>query len=132
MMASAPLNVKVVLGLLSFEGQVRTKSLQVILILMAHRYPRVRKHAAEQLYTVLLVDETILPVEAPVYEGVLDKLTCVVWDADQAQVKEERDAIAAMVGVLLPKPTKKAGVVKKKREADELESYAFLVNEAGY
>ena len=99
---------------------------------MAHRYPRVRKHAAEQLYTVLLVDDTILPVDASVYDAVLDKLTCVVWDADQVQVKEERDSIAAMVGVTLPKPTKKAGGAKKKKETDELESYAFLVNEAGY
>ena len=74
----------------------------------------------------------ILEREPRVQVTVLDKLTCVVWDADQVQVKEERDSIAAMVGVTLPKPTKKAGGAKKKKEADELESYAFLVNEAGY
>lgn len=75
----------------------QTAAMRLVLELLAHRYPRVRKYAAEQFYTKLLVDERL--VDAEVYELVLDQLSATVWDADIGAVRADRDNIAAAVQV---------------------------------
>jgi hypothetical protein len=109
---------------------VRYGAMQLVLELLGHRYPRVRKHAAEMFYTKLLVDERLVAPE--VYDLVLDLLSQTVWDADMVAVRQERDAIAAAVEVTLARqPT--AGVAKKaKPKEDILDSYQNLINEVGY
>jgi len=118
------------LTLLHMSGPVRYSAMQLVLELLGHRYPRVRKHAAEQFYTRLLVDERL--VAPDVYDLVLELLSQTVWDADVVTVRQERDAIAAAVEVTLTKE-QTIGVSKKaKPKEDILDSYQNLVNEVGY
>ena len=118
------------LTLLHMSDPVRYSAMQLVLELLGHRYPRVRKHAAEQFYTRLLVDERL--VAPDVYDLVLELLSQTVWDADVVTVRQERDAIAAAVEVTLTKE-QTIGVSKKaKPKEDILDSYQNLVNEVGY
>jgi tubulin-specific chaperone D len=121
--------LNIALSLLMFGDEIKKASMQLVLELLGHRYPRVRKHAAEQFYTKLFIDDRL--VEPEVYDLVLDQLRFTVWDADIQSARQERNAIAAAVGVQL---TEHATAPKKAKAKvqDELDSYQHLVNEVGY
>jgi hypothetical protein len=116
------------LSLLRFP-ELRKTSMQLVLELLGHRYPRVRKHSAEQFYTKLFIDERL--VDPEVYDLVLDLLRCTVWDADVQSARQERDQIAAAVGVQMAEYVSAPKKAKAKAK-DELDSYQHLVNEVGY
>jgi hypothetical protein len=118
------------LSLLHVAGAVRYGAMTLVLELLGHRYPRVRKHAAEQFYEKLLVDDR--PVAPAVYDHVLDMLRATVWDADTGAVRAERDAIASAVEVTLERRADGDGKQKAKPKADALDSYQHLVDEVGY
>jgi len=118
------------LALLHVAGAVRYSAMSLVLELLGHRYPRVRKHAAEQFYDKLLVDDR--SVAPAVYDLVLDMLRTTVWDADMGAVRAERDAIAAAVEVVLERRTEGESKTKPKPKVDALDSYQHLVDEVGY
>ena len=131
-------------------GVSRTETLRSVVLLLAHRFPKVRKAAADALYVHLITygdvgalapmvveggGEAAAPAEPPMAEGperheaVLSVLTETAWlgGLDEAA----RPARARLLGVLgLPPPMVAAkAAVAKKAEAD---SYAELVGEMGY
>ena len=65
-------------------------------------------------------------------EAVLSILSETAWDGARAPAQAARDQLFPLLGV--PKPAAAARVTKvvKEEKADELESYAALVNEVGY
>jgi hypothetical protein len=124
--------IDVYLGLLTFGERVRTDVLKQCLMLLAHRYPRVRKFAAERLYTKILVSDGVLPTQE-LCDRVSEMLSAVAWDGELEEIKPSQLELAALLEIELPAP-KKAGERKQstKSKADELESYQFLVRDAGY
>merc|ERR1712227_1129260 len=93
--------VDVLIGLVGFTGPVRASTLCFLLRLLAHKYPRVRKYTAEQLYTKLLVSDEIWPTART--DEVLEILSCVEWDAELDDARQQRDKIAALGEISLPK-----------------------------
>ena len=128
--------IDVCVGLLSpsVEEDVRVDALKQVVVLLGHRYPRVRKFSAERLYTKLLVCDGVLPAALPptASDEVSDLLSTVVWDAEVEDVVPHQASLATLLHLELPQK-KKAGASKPKpAKPDELESYQFLIREAGY
>ena len=135
---------KVLLGLLALRGSraadgggaaaqgIRPAVLQSLLLLLGHRYPKVRKVVAEQFYSASLIVEDIIPPQS--MEAVLSLLSETAWDGVRTAAKSARDQLFPLLGV--PKPAVKvpnnAGRKKKRRDDDQQYEYAALVREVGY
>ena len=115
------------------------------------RAPQVRRHAAEQLYLQLLALDTssphpttasYSPTAAPasppppppplesVSDAACDLLLATAWDGDMEPAKAARDALAALVGVPVPKmkaPAASARAAAAPR--DENASYQALLDD---
>ncbi len=133
---------------LSFaEGQEDCETgagaMRLLMVLLGHRFPRVRKAAAEQLYTKLLLHDQLLKRGgADVQEKALECLGSTGWDTgDLAGVRQARDALCRLLVISPPATAASAsasaasgvgGVVRKRQQEDELASYAALVKEMGY
>ena len=124
--------INIALALFEFSGAANRGAQRLVVEVLGHRYPRVRKHAAEQFYTKLLVDENL--VSAEVYESVLEVLSTTVWDAELPLVRQERDRIAAAMGIELARPAAASGgaAKPKAKKSDALDSYQHLIDEVGY
>lgn len=125
--------VLMVLGhLVVLADATRPSVLSSMMLLLGHRFPRVRKATAEQLYLRLMELEDMSDDS---HEGALEKLSGVVWDDDDLKkVREERDTIAKLLGVTAPTAASSSNIKGETRRqaSDDLESYASLVKEAGY
>ena len=138
---------RVLLGLLALRGSraadgekdgaagtkgIRRAVLQSLLLLLGHRYPKVRKVVAEQFYSASLIVDDVIPAES--LESVLRLLSETAWDGQRAAAKTARDQLFPLLGV--PKPAVKAPAQagKKKKRADQGQSYEYaaLVREVGY
>jgi len=130
--------ILMVLGhVLVLTDTTRSAVLSTLMILLGHRFPRVRKASAEQLYLRLLELDDL--TDGNTYDGVLDVLSTTVWDGeDMKKAREERDTVAKSLGLEPPtvSSSQSDGTVgkenKHKSRSDDLESYAALVKEAGY
>lgn len=128
--------VSVVIHLLQGPEETRSKALGLLMVMLGHKYPRVRKWTAEQLYVKML--EEVVPVPEVEYDLFLDKLMGVVWDSsDIDMIRSERDECSKLLGLKPPERMKAAisgtgrGALKENRR-DDLESYASLVKDVGY
>ena len=106
-----------------------------LLVLLCHRYPRVRKLTAEKLYIGLMSADGAVPEEAE--DEVSDILTSTHWDAELTQARGQRNRICQMVGVEPPKlkaktPAAAAASAAKAKAKDDLASYQDLVDRTGY
>ena len=147
--------VEILISLLTFDDPVRPASLKSLLMLVGHRFPKVRKHAADLLYLQLISDANAIgttPSEVEVrglngeenaprkcgltsstekFDKACDLLLTTVWDGDNLlAARSRREELAAAFGMSIAAapivPAKKAEV------ADELTSYSALVRDVGY
>ena len=124
------------------ERDAGAGAMRLVMVLLGHRFPRVRKAAAEQLYTRLLLDDGhLLGRGGPqVQEEALDVLSATGWDRpDLAAVRGARDALCRLLALPAPSSSaapadeaKKAGGGAAMTAEDELASYAALVKHMGY
>ena len=129
---------------LSFEpGQedrlAGAAALRLVLILLGHRFPRVRKAAAEQLYTTFLLHDHLLERRPAAHDEALEALSSTAWDGeDLVDVRRVRDNLCALLVLAPPaaasglSTSESMGVGRKKKAEDELASYASLVKNMGY
>lgn len=114
-------------------------ALQALLVLLVNRYPKVRKCAAEQLYVCLLTRQQGDDEDDSEYSGTEEAMTILSshrWDADLDVVRQARYKLFAPLQ-LEPPETAVAALTQTKRSSskaveDEHESYASLVDMAGY
>lgn len=128
----------------TISAHARTSALQGLFVLLCSRYPKVRRHAAEQLYVQLLAveaqdgtdgtdgaDGDALRLERNA-EAVCDMLLVTAWDGDLDAAKAARDEIAALVGVAVPKmkaPAAGTGGHGGAAGRDENASYQALLDD---
>ncbi|KAG2446099.1 hypothetical protein HXX76_000699 [Chlamydomonas incerta] len=129
-------------------GHYRSSALQGLMVLLCSRYPKVRRHAAEQLYMQLLAMDTASALDSaaapatssaatpppPPLESVSDAacelLLATAWDGDMEAAKAARDALAALVGVAVPKMKAPAASAKAAAASrDENASYQALLDD---
>ena len=82
--------------------EVVKKSMKSILFLMCHRYPVVRKKAAEKLYLFLSgVDYTLFELGDDEFEHINSILTEVDWTEKVINIKDRRNIIADLLKIKL-------------------------------
>jgi hypothetical protein len=149
------LGIELLILLLGFDDPVRPAALRSLVMLLGHRYPKVRKHASDLLYLQLLSDADPIgpsPSEVEVtgtngndgptkcglassaenLERANEVLLTTAWDSgDLNAVRSSREQLATALGLTLATNT---NVPSKQTTdvSDELNSYSTLVRDAGY
>ena len=129
--------IPVILGSTHAKDQdiVHNTMLPFVMRLLAHRYPRIRRCTAEQLYVKLLEDDSIVPKSDRIDE-VTTLLSEVQWERElgaPANVRQSRNQVADLLGIQLSEKDRAGPVTKltKKKIVDDFESYQSLVETAG-
>lgn len=151
------LGIELLILLLGFDDPVRPLALRSIVMLLGHKYPKVRKHASELLYLQLLSDsvavgpspadiallaqsgdETVhlrcgLSTSNELLDSANELLVTTAWDcADLTSVRAVREAIGTALGMSIAASVSAVDRSKNSEPSDELNSYSALVRDAGY
>ncbi|EFJ25897.1 hypothetical protein SELMODRAFT_413196 [Selaginella moellendorffii] len=128
--------INVFMGIASLQVQASKQAQSQLLTLLGHRYPKVRKVAAEQLYLVLLQNGQFFGSSDAV-DMALGLLLETCWDGPIEGLRDEKKKLLSLFGVLGPAPSldNNAGSqhgLPPLKSSDENASYASLVDAAGY
>ena len=133
--------IEIILFLIVHPGDVRLCAMKAILMLLGHKYPRIRKMTAESLYLHILADSHFLLgtkdlrsfVSSPEdLETVNSLLVETPWDGDLSIARAVRSEISEIMNISLAITTKKPKVDEiRAKKCDELDSYESLVREVG-
>ena len=141
--------INVIFHLLSRSGNVRHFALRSLLMLLGHKYPRIRKYTAEQLYVHFISDNdsigTVLyNADDPAsYKGKcafitneedLNKINTILtetsWNTEILVCRKQRSQLCSIFNIDLN--IKVNTSANKKNQSDELDCYSALVREVGY
>lgn len=131
--------VPVALGMLHTNDKdlVHNTIFPFVMRLLAHRYPRIRRCTAEQLYVKLLeVEEENIVPRSDAIQDVITILSEVIWDTDlgpPGNVRQSRNEVADLLGIQLSEKDRVGPATKSvtKKVEDEFASYKSLVETAG-
>ncbi|URD80775.1 Tubulin folding cofactor D C terminal [Musa troglodytarum] len=120
----------------SVTEPINSKALSQLLFFLGHRYPKIRKAAADQVYLVLLQNENLVPEDK--IERALEVLTETCWEGALDEAKTGRCKLYEITGldsgpsqqVRNRVPSK--GDERKMTVTDENESYSSLVGFSGF
>ncbi|CAH1795099.1 unnamed protein product, partial [Owenia fusiformis] len=99
-------SVDVFSGLLQFTGDIRKKTLTQLVVLLCHKYPRVRKVTANKLYESLLTYDDVIDNQ----DEVMMTLSETNWDDELDVVRPIRNQLCELMSIPTPKLIKKAAV----------------------
>ncbi|XP_063682976.1 tubulin-specific chaperone D-like isoform X2 [Bolinopsis microptera] len=104
--------------------------LSQIMLLLCHRYPRVRKGMADAFYTALVTFDDVISNT----EEISQILEETVWEDpnDIDELRAKRNKICDLVGVSQPKLLKSSKAKPKASTVEQFDSYSDLVGRAGY
>jgi len=99
---------------------------------LAHRYPRIRRHTADQLYIKLVEGDSVNSFpHAKNLESAMVLLSEIPWEIDSASLQETINRIGDMLGIQLMEIERKGTTETfhkgRQSRGDEFESYASLV-----
>uniref|UniRef100_A0A803NVD6 Tubulin-specific chaperone D n=1 Tax=Cannabis sativa TaxID=3483 RepID=A0A803NVD6_CANSA len=119
----------------TLESPGNVQAFSHLLSFLGHRYPKIRKAAAEQVYLVLLQNGDL--VNENKIEKALEIISETCWDGDLEASRLERLQLYDMAGLDAELLRKLSGVPKKNRErkptaSDENASYSSLVGSSGF
>lgn len=119
----------------SVPEHVNIQAFSHLLTFLAHRFPKVRKAAAEQAYLVLQQNETLVPEDK--LEKALEIICETCWDGDPSEAKEKRLELCATcnlnVGTFSKTDVRTSRrVVEQTPTDDENAAYSSLVGSAGF
>lgn len=126
----------VVVSSMALHLRVREKAIQQLLVVLANRFPKVRRVASEEVYSLLITHDECFSatVSEDFMAEAMDVLSSTPWDgSDPEVVRSARDELFRLLAV--EKPTLKAssaGSSASSRRAGDSSSYADLVKETGY
>lgn len=115
---------------------INARAFTHLLTLLGHRYPKIRKASAEQVYIVLLQNGNLVPEDK--MEKALEIISETCWDGDVEATKLQKLELYEMAGVelgLLVKPRDKLPNKDSEKEPatnDENASYSSLVGSTGF
>ncbi|CAL4934301.1 unnamed protein product [Urochloa decumbens] len=127
-----------ILGYISSQSDgTCTKAFSQLLTFLGHRYPKIRKAAADQVYLVLLQNDDLIPLENMDKTQELLAETC--WEGDVEEARRKRSQINEMAGFRVPtslksenQETRRTADVRNTASTDENKSYSSLVDFSGY
>jgi hypothetical protein len=115
---------------------ISTKAFSQLLSFLGHRYPMIRKAAAEQVYLALLQNGILVTEEK--MEKVIEIISESCWEADMETTKTQRLELCELAGLdhEVVFKTRNRLVIKdiagNKSAADENASYSSLVDSSGF
>lgn len=122
-------SINVFCGLVPFEGDIRKKCLTQLMLLLCHKYPRIRKATAEQLYTIFVTYDDLIS------EDVVDDISCklveVAWDDKLENIRPVRNEICGLLGINPPKLKENVSQATTETQVDDL-GYKDLVTRGGF
>ena len=133
--------IDVLTGILDSGERIifQDKVLPLLMKLLGHRYPRIRRACAESLYIKLQDNDSFMQEKA--FEEVMQILLHTSWDSGlegEVGVRNVRNKVADLLKVKLPESYRNVHAIENKnheglthKPRDELESYSSLVKEAG-
>lgn len=118
----------------SLSDLINKRAFTHLLTFLGHRYPKIRKATAEQVYLVLLQNGSL--VADVNLEKALDIISETCWEGDFDEAKRKKLELCDMADVeagQLPKATSEQNNIVQRRETlDENASYSSLVESAGF
>ncbi|MED6133423.1 hypothetical protein PIB30_028079 [Stylosanthes scabra] len=120
----------------SVPEPINMRAFSQLVSFLVHRYPKIRKAAAEQAYLVLLQNGNLVAEDK--IEKALEILCDTCWDGDIDLAKQQRVALCETIGlevVPIGKNTEGASSktsTKKPTDLDENASYSSLVESSGF
>ncbi|RAL54059.1 hypothetical protein DM860_004530 [Cuscuta australis] len=101
---------------------------------LIHRYPKIRKSSAEQVYLVLLQNTSLVSEEK--LEEALEIISETCWEGDIGEARQKRAQLCTIAGIEIGQTSGNGGLPRmtagKMTNADENESYLSLVGSAGF
>ncbi|XP_058084985.1 tubulin-folding cofactor D [Magnolia sinica] len=125
-----------ILGYLaSVPEPINSQAFSRLLFFLGHRYPKIRKAAADQVYLVLLQNGSLVAEDK--MDKALEVISETCWEGDLEEAKHRRlelyETVGVEVGSLLKGRIRKSDKDRDKRaKADENESYSSLVDSTGF
>ncbi|CAL4917490.1 unnamed protein product [Urochloa decumbens] len=127
-----------ILGYISSQSDgTCTKAFSQLLTFLGHRYPKIRKASADQVYLVLLQNDDLIPLENMDKAQELLAETC--WEGDVEEARRKRSQMNEMAGFRVPtslksenQETRRTADVRNTASTDENKSYSSLVDFSGY
>ncbi|KAI3428971.1 uncharacterized protein J3R85_008780 [Psidium guajava] len=120
----------------SVSEPVNSRAFSHLLTFLGHRYPKMRKASAEQIYLVLLQGGDLVPEEK--IEKALEIISETCWEGDLETAKRQRLQLSEIAGLDMG-INLKTHTVRSKNEGqqrttsmDENASYSSLVESSGF
>ncbi|WOL10087.1 tubulin-folding cofactor D isoform X1 [Canna indica] len=120
----------------SLAEPINSQAFSQLLFFLGHRYPKIRKAAADQVYLVLLQNENLIPEDKT--EKALELVTEICWEASLEEARNGRSQIYEITGLNSSSNQTTSKKESSKREetktkvTDENESYSSLVGFSGF
>lgn len=119
----------------SFAEPINSKALSQLLFFLGHRYPKIRKAAADQVYLVLLQNGNIVAEDQ--MEKALEVLAETCWEGVLEESKLGRLQLYEIAGLEPAAALKSSGTTTNKSSGknvvvDENASYSSLVDSSGF
>ncbi|KAK3019553.1 hypothetical protein RJ639_004394, partial [Escallonia herrerae] len=120
----------------SISEPISIEAFSYLLTFLAHRYPKIRKAAAEQVYLVLLQNGDLVPEDK--IEKALEIISETCWEGAAEEAKHQRLQLCAVANIETGQPkTSDHGALTKNGQqraigTDENASYSSLVGSAGF
>uniref|UniRef100_A0A6U5ZYI7 Uncharacterized protein n=1 Tax=Guillardia theta TaxID=55529 RepID=A0A6U5ZYI7_GUITH len=122
--------ISVVASLLQLQGEsLKEPSLQTLLALTCHRFPRIRRKAAEELYMQLLTRENLIAEEN--FADATQILSERDWTVDVSELRPQRDQLYVLFSIT-PKTESKSNTTTGKKTEKEDIGYMALVRDMHY
>ncbi|KAL5571563.1 hypothetical protein UlMin_021160 [Ulmus minor] len=117
------------------DDAINNRAFSYLLGFLGHRYPKIRKASAEQVYLVLLQNGNLMS-ESKI-EIALEVISETCWDGDVEAARLQRLELCNLVGLEADQVRKFDGVLKRNIErkpaaTDEHASYSSLVGSSGF
>ncbi|XP_071718069.1 tubulin-folding cofactor D [Rutidosis leptorrhynchoides] len=120
----------------SISETINTQAFSHLLSFLSHRYPKIRKACAEQVYLVLIQNGDLVAEEN--LETALEIVSECCWEGDVEEAKRQRLKLCSIANldaeqlVMHTKQTSAKALQQKAKADDENESYSSLVGSAGF
>ncbi|CAI9769528.1 unnamed protein product [Fraxinus pennsylvanica] len=114
---------------------INIRAFSQLLSFLEHRYPKIRKSAAEQVYLVLLENVNLMSEDK--VDKAVEIITETCWEGDIEEAKSRRLRLCDMANIKTEQILKATNaelnkIVRQTPTADENASYSSLVGSAGF
>ncbi|MCL7043675.1 hypothetical protein MKW94_029328 [Papaver nudicaule] len=120
----------------SVSDQIKYQAFSQLLTFLGHRYPKIRKACADQVYLVLLQNGNVIAEDK--MERALEIVSETCWEGDIQETKQQKLQLFEIAGLelgSLPQSSNKDSKrdsERKRSVADENASYSSLVDSSGF